>query len=68
MTNIDKLYLAIQRLGLYRPEIHIHSVANDDVRVHVYVDHNTGTDFVDDGKDTEEAAGKVLAQIKQHVV
>lgn len=69
MSNTDKLYTAIQKLGFYHPEIRIHGTADskNPVRVHVYANQDTGTNFVDDGEDIEDAAGKVLASIKKHV-
>lgn len=69
MSNIGKLYGAIQKLGFYNPEINIHGTADREkpVRVAVYANSDTGTNFVDDGTDIEDAAGKVLAAIKKHV-
>jgi hypothetical protein len=69
MANIDKLYIVIQKLGFYHPEIRVHGTADTQkpVRVCVYADRETGTNFVDDGEDIEDAASKVLVSIKTHV-
>lgn len=67
MTNIDKLNKIIKKLGFYHPEIHIHDMVNDSVRVHVFVDRDNGTNFVADGLDTEDAAQKVLDLIREHI-